>query len=283
MTMYSSPKVNSLSPSHAHPGFVSDSMKRIARGVSERIARRFRRERPPRPFSEFISFRETLAAAKAAGMSVGQYIEGRHSMGHVSSLDQTIEGLGESGLFNEPIDRICEIGPGSGRYLERIRGQLRPRRYEIYETSQEWRGWLVAQYGVTSRACDGRTLAETDSASVGLVHAHKVFSGLPFLTTVSYLREMARVVCDGGWVVFDILTEACLSGSHLDAWFKAAPWNWAWSPHITPRDYVVGFFAARGIVRVASFQVPLFPAVTECMVFRKLSREARGGSVSTED
>jgi hypothetical protein len=243
---------------------------RSARGMWNSALRRFNPKPKPRPFSEFISFTETLKAARAAGLSVGEYIERKHSSGSQTALDQTLDGLAAAGLFNSPIDRICELGPGSGRYLERVVGRCHPGVYEIYETSSEWRKWLVERYGVIARHCDGKTLAETESESVDLIHGHKIFPGLPFLTTASYFREMARVVRSGGWVVFDIMTEACFPPEHLDAWFGEDPWGWAWSPHMVARDYVVGMFAQKGVHLVDSFQVPLFPAVTECMVFRKV-------------
>ena len=83
------------------------------------VLKRFGHRRKSRPFTEFISFNETLAAAKAAGVSVGEYIERKHSTGSRSPLDQTMDGLAALGIFNGPIERVCEIGPGSGRYLEK--------------------------------------------------------------------------------------------------------------------------------------------------------------------
>jgi SAM-dependent methyltransferase len=228
------------------------------------------RMRKSRPFSEFMPFKETLAAAKAAGLSVGEYIERRHLTGSQSARDETIDGMASFGVFTSPIERVCEIGPGSGRYLERTIARCHPRTYEIYETSSEWRNWLIEQYGVIARSCDGRNLAETESGSVDLVHAHKVFSGLPFLVNAYYFREMARVVRDGGWVVFDLMTESCFTKELLDAWFAADPWEWEWSPHMVARDYALNTFTTRGFSLVGSFQVPNFPAVTECIVFRKV-------------
>ena len=244
-------------------------IQRFVRGVFDPVIRLIGHGRTPRPFSEYISFKETLKAAGAAGVSVAEYVERRRSSGGPTGLDRTMDGLEALGVFANPIDRVCELGPGSGRYLERTTQRCQPRFYEIYETSSEWNGWLVERYGVVSRRCDGRTLAETESESIDLIQAHKVFPGLPFLTTASYFREMARVVKSGGWVVFDIMTEACFDRQCLDSWFNADPWAWDWAPHMIARDYTVGAFAERGVALVGSFQVPLFPAVTECMVFRK--------------
>jgi hypothetical protein len=233
------------------------------------ILKRFGSERSPRPFTEFLPFKETLAAAKAAGLSVGDFIESRHRTGARTVVEETMEGLAALGVFEAHIDKICEIGPGSGRYLEKIVARCQPKVYEIYETSNEWRNWLVEQYGVIARQCDGRTLVGTESDSVGLVHAHRVFPGTPFLNTVSNFLEMARVVRPGGWIVFDMMTEECFRPDHLQAWFDADPWKWAWSPHMTSRAYTVQLFAERNVSLVGSFTVPHFPAVTECIVFRK--------------
>ena len=228
-----------------------------------------------RPFSEFIAFKETVKAAKAAGLSVGDYIERKHITGARTPTDLTIDGMASLGVFENPIDRVCEIGPGSGRYLERTKNRCRAEHYEVYETSAEWRDWLVVQHGIIPRKCNGVTLSQTESDSVALVQAHKLFPGLPFLITVSYLQEMARIAKDGGWVVFDIMTEACFTSEYLNAWFDAKPWDWDWAPHLVARDFTVKLFQDRGFSLVGSFKVPLFPAVTECMAFRKVAAQAR--------
>ncbi len=235
------------------------------------VLRRFGHKPKPRPFSEFISFEETLAAAKAAGVSVGDFIERNHLTSSPSALDQTMDGLASFGIFDGAIERVCELGPGStGTW----RGQLRAASLEamkFMETSREWRDRLIDRHHVTARTCDGRTLSETESSSVDLIHAHKLFPGLPFLTTMHYFREMGRIVRDGGWVVFDIMTENCFSRDYLDAWFDANAWNWDWSPHFVGREYAIGVFKEQNISLIGSFQVPLFPAITECMVLRKMS------------
>ncbi len=227
------------------------------------------RKSPQRPFSEYISFKETLEAAKKSGLSVGEFIERKHCDSAVTPLEATVNGWRALGVFESNLERVCEIGPGSGRYLDAVFSHCPPREYEIYETSREWRQWLSERHPVIARTCDGRTLSETPSTSMDLVHANKVFPGLPFLTTMSYLQEMARVVREDGWVVFDVLTETCFSNRHLKAWFDANPWNWAWAPQMISRGYLVNYFAGHGLVLAGSFHIPLFPAVTECMLFRK--------------
>lgn len=246
-----------------------DSRLHWASAIAGKTLRRVRPKPKPRPVSEFIPLKETLRLAKAAGLSVGEYLERRRMSGGQTSLEQTIDGLTALGLFNDRIERICEIGPGSGRCLEQMLARCRPRHYEIYETSGEWRRWLVGQYRVAARDCDGRRLAQTDSGSVGLVHSYKLCPALPFLLNVSYFHEMARVACDEGWIVFDAMTERCFSNEHLTSWFEANPWEWGWEPHLIGRSYTVDLFAGLGASLIGSFLVPIYPAFTECMVFRK--------------
>src|SRR5579862_1172014 len=241
-----------------------------------RVLRRFGHKPKARPFSQFVSFKKTLAAAAAAGLSVSDYIENRHKVGPRTALEITIDSLETLGVFGERIHKVCEIGPGSGRYMEKVIERSHPEHYEIYETSTEWRGWLVEKYGVVSRSCNGHKLSETEDGSMDLVQAHKVFPGLRFLLVASYLREMARVARDGGWIVFDIMTEACFSDQHLDEWFAVDPWHWDWTPGMVGRDFAIKVFADRGVSFVGSFQVAQYPAITECMVFRKNSKSATG-------
>ncbi|GAC1688262.1 MAG: hypothetical protein NVS9B5_27460 [Terriglobales bacterium] len=227
--------------------------------------------RKARPFSDYIAFKETLKAANESGLSVGDYIENKYCPTKPTALDQTFEGMVSLGVFDARIEQVCELGPGSGRYLEKTIAHCHPAYYEIYETSSDWRNWLVSRHNLVARTCDGKSLSATNANSIDLVQAHKLFSGIPFLSTVSYLQEMSRVVSDGGWVVFDIMTEECFRPECLHQWFNANPWEWDWSPHVMPRDFTIRLLLEKGISLVGSFQVPLFPAVTECLVFRKLA------------
>lgn len=244
-----------------------------AQFIATKVLPRLGYRQKARPFSEFIDFKLTLGAAKAAGISVGEFLEYRHIVGPKTALEQTIDGLAALGVFDGNIERVCEIGPGSGRYMERTMARCKPTHYEIYETSREWRDWLVKKYGVTGRKSDWRTLSETATASVDLVQAHKVFPGLASLIMLSYFCEMARVVRNRGWIVFDVMTERCFDPANLQAWFDVNPWEWDWSPRICPLQYVVDMFAGFGVTYVGGFLVPLHPAVTECLVFHRNNLE----------
>jgi hypothetical protein len=149
---------------------------------------------------------QTIHAANLQGQSVCEYVESlwdQHGW-----TDRVIEEMRKAGSLI-PCDRVCEIGPGTGRYLERVLQKVSPRQYDIYETANDWATWLESTYApfVVRQPADGHTLRHTPSGSCGLVHAHGVFVYLPFLHAFEYFVEMARV-CAGGatWSLISILT-----------------------------------------------------------------------------
>jgi hypothetical protein len=225
----------------------------------------------PKPFVEFqdyIPFRATMAAAKEEGLSVGDYIDVRHNLPGITQ--ETIDRLVNMGVLHPGVRRICEIGPGSGRYLRRAMAICKPERYEIYETASEWREYLVQTYPVVAHAANGKSLSATPNQSVDLVHAHKVFPGTPFLTTRRYLAEMARVVAPGGKAVFDFLTEACMNDEIVKRWFEFGGGYQAY-PSIIPAQYVIDLFERSGFVLEGRFFAVMKPGKTECFVFRNQS------------
>jgi hypothetical protein len=222
-----------------------------------------------RTIEDFLPLDETLAGANAAGLTVGDYIDRKHNPG---ATQQRIEQIAKLGVFENQIERVCEIGPGSGRYLEKIIQHCRPGYYEVYETAQDWAAWLVDTYQVVSQPCDRISLVHTPSQSVDLAHSHKLFIGLPFLMTCHYLAEMARVVRHGGWVIFDVLTEDCWDEKNLSAWFSAQPWEWDWTPAVMPKQYLSDYLSRQGLSLVSSFFISQWPGRAEVFIFRKEPR-----------
>lgn len=224
----------------------------------------FELARRNRDHDEFIPFRETLTAASEAGLSVGDYIDATYNV--PGTTQETIERMADLGVF-DGIERVCEIGPGSGRYLEKTLQACNPGYYEIYETAHDWRDWLVQQYGVIAQPTNGVSLAHTPSGSMDLVHAHKVLSSvLNFRTICEYFVEMARVVRDGGTVVFDLATEACLDDAAVERWLAS---SFPLPVSMVAEQYAVDFVGKRGLSLVGSFLVPMEPIKSQYFVFRK--------------
>jgi len=217
-------------------------------------------------FENYIPLKATLTAARAASLPLGDYIDTRYNV--PGSTQQTLDCMAELGVFREPIERVVEIGPGSGRYLHKTLAACHPSAYEIYETAKDWRDWMAQEYGVIAHPANGFSLAQTASNTVDLVQAHKVMPGLPILTVCNYFTEMVRVLRPGGWLVFDVLTERCLSDESLPNWFAARP---TWPRTLVPRDYAVRFFVRRGLAFVGSFTITLVPGITEYLVFQRMA------------
>ena len=226
--------------------------------------------------ANFIPFKQTMEAAHKAGMSVGDYADSVMN-GVPGSSQSTIDKMASVGVFSEPIDTVVEIGPGTGRYLEKTLKAGRPSRYEIYETSEPWSAYLVKEYNVALQRTDGYFLSDTADSSADMVHAHKVFSTVPFIATCCYWHEMARVIRPGGWAVFDVVTEPCLDEGAMLTWAKSGIRNGSF-PAVMPREAAVNFFESKGFTLAGSFIVPMPPGTTELLVFKRVVYSGIGES-----
>lgn len=215
----------------------------------------------------FIPIEDTLAGARRAGLSVGDYID--TVLNNIPGSTQfTVDEMKKLGVFAAPVETVLEIGPGSGRYLEKTIAACSPGRYEIYETSSPWAAFLEREYDVIQQPTDGRGLTATPEDSCDLVHAHKVFSSIPFMPSVRYWGEMVRVARSGAHIVFDIMTEACLDVGTVTKWAASGIDNGAY-PAAMPRAAAMDFFAAKNCDLTGSFLVPMGEGRTETFVFRK--------------
>lgn len=216
----------------------------------------------------YIPYRQTIEEARAAGMSVGDYIDKRHNV--PGATQETIAQMQALGVFDTRIDRVCEIGPGSGRYLEKVMALCHPSRYEFYETAEEWASRLVREFGAIWQPTDSNTLSATTHGSIDLVHAHKVFSVTPFLTTLRYFNEMVRVTRIGGKVVFDIFDEACMDDATMQRWMNVGPRSGTF-PAVLPRTLVLDFMTQRNLQLDGTFTITYTPGITTYYVFTRLA------------
>jgi len=219
--------------------------------------------RKDKDFRDYIPLNKTLADAEEAGLSLGDYIDQRFNV--PGTTKSTIDQMAELGVFSGEIQSVCEIGPGSGRYLEKVINICKPVHYEIYETSKDWREWLVEKYGVVAKTADGASLASTPSHSIDLVHAHKVLYGNPIITICKYMNEITRVVKVDGYAVLDLVTEECLTDDILDRWISSGVDH---AHSMTSKEFAINFFAKRGFQYIGGFIVPMEPGVTEYFVFQ---------------
>jgi ubiquinone/menaquinone biosynthesis C-methylase UbiE len=214
----------------------------------------------------FLSARRTLAAAKRKGLSLCEYIDQYSAEpGTTATIVQSMLSLADLG---DHVDRVCEIGPGTGRFAEPVMAALHPEVYEAYETAADWRAHLRGVPGITLLPADGHSLKPTATNSVDLVHAHRVFVYLPLVVTIGYLQEMARVVKEGGAIAFDIVTESCLDAAATDRWVteNAIIYN------MIPRQWVIDLLDRYGLSLVGTSFAPMSGAKSEYFVFRKRTR-----------
>ncbi|WP_312858126.1 class I SAM-dependent methyltransferase [Pseudonocardia pini] len=160
--------------------------------------------------------------------------------------------------------RVCEIGPGTGRYSEKVIEALHPETYLIYETATDWWPHLRALPHAVVQPCDGHTLTPTPTASIDLVHAQKVFVYLPFETVMGYVDDMIRVARPGGVIAFDVITEECLTDDLVTAWIAAGT---IYRP--VPREWLIEYLGRHGVHFRGSCLVRLVEGRTELLVFRK--------------
>lgn len=220
--------------------------------------------RKDREFQNYIPVRQTLRDAERSGLSLGDYIDSTFNVPGTTQL--TVDKMSELGVFERRISRVCELGPGSGRYLEKVKNLCTPEYYEIYETSKPWREWLVEKYQVTAHATDGVSLSSTPSQSMDLVHTHKMLYGNSILTIFRYLMEMVRVVNHRGVVVFDLLTAECINNELMAKWVESGVDH---AHSMTPRQVALDYFTRHGFHCAGTFIVPMSPGVTEYFVFRR--------------
>jgi SAM-dependent methyltransferase len=211
---------------------------------------------------KYRSARQTMANARKAGLSVSAWIDQTYAEpGATQALVKAM--LSISGLSGK-CDRVCEIGPGTGRFAEEVIAALQPDAYEIYETERSWIPVLRKLPNAVIRHCDGRTLSQTADASIDLVHAQKVFTYLPFFATAGYITEMARVVRPGGTVAFDVASENCLDDPTVLAWIEQGTIY-----HPFPKAWAVDFLQRRGLTLLGSETTPMPPGRSELLVFRR--------------
>lgn len=204
-----------------------------------------------------------MTAARRAGLSVCDYID--QYSAEPGATSATVQAMLRLAQLGDRVDRVCEVGPGTGRYAEHVIAALKPGAYEVYETATDWLPHLRELPSVELMPADGHSLSPTASESIDLVHAHKVFVYIPLVVTVGYLREMARVARPGGVVAFDVVTENCMDETVTERWVAEGATLYS----MIPRQWVIDLLDRSGLALVGSAFAPLSGGRTELLVFRK--------------
>jgi hypothetical protein len=217
------------------------------------------------PVTLYIPAAETVSAAKEAGLSVCDYVE--LLWNQKGRTAHVIEEMRNAGCFKD-CKTVCEIGPGTARYLETL-NEIHYRRYEFYELADDWASWIANTYGpkVIRRPTNGHTLAATADDFCDLVASHGVFVYLPMLRVLEYIKECARATRTGGYIVFDCLTEQEFPPETVDAWLSDS----ARYPVIIPTAVLLNYCERLGLSLVADFRVKYGAGLSRYFIFRRSS------------
>jgi SAM-dependent methyltransferase len=184
----------------------------------------------------YISAYETVKNAKSEDLSVCDYVE--KMWNQVGETQKIINSMEKYGTFEYNNPTICEIGAGTGRYMEKVIDKCNPAKYESYETAKDWSDWLQNTYPIISHPTNGFSLKSTIDNSIDIVHAHGVFVYLKFLDNIRYFNEIIRIIKPNGVIIFDCYTEECMTTELLNNWLQSKH-NF---PVVLPNDYVISYF-----------------------------------------
>lgn len=219
----------------------------------------------------YIDAKTTVKAAREAGVSLCCYLEGKETDPRKRvRRDGIIAAMGEADVFAGS-KNICEIGAGTGMYLEKVLEIARPERYEVYETDSGWRAYLKSTYGSSEDTqfvfhnADGSSLASSSDGQFDLVHAHGVFVYLPVLATFKYINEIARVSDNGAFVVFDCYLDTSFELQSAMNWLKT---QWVF-PVIIPYKLLVDYCDSCSLKFISSFQSIHGASHVDYLIFQK--------------
>ncbi|HVE76718.1 MAG TPA: class I SAM-dependent methyltransferase [Actinomycetota bacterium] len=238
-------------------------LKRVARSTFRRLGFDLVSTGAARE-STYIEADATIAAARSAGVSVTAYVEDLWDQ--QGATKRVIDWMAQVGCLGG-VTNVLEIGPGTGRYLERVLEKTHCSRYEIYETAQDWSKWLSGRYGptVAVRSADGHSLSATADKTCELVHAHGVFVYLNVLNTYEYLFEMDRVCAPGGVLVFDFYPAEAFDEKTARAWL-AHPERYA---TVIAEANIRDLFIRRGYTVLGEMDNPHGRGVSRYLALRK--------------
>ena len=215
----------------------------------------------------YISAKETIINAQKQGLSVCDYVEKKWNQ--EGETQKVIDNMEKLGAFEYPKPNVCEIGAGTGRYMEKVIEKCNPTRYESYETASDWSDWLQKEYSIISQPTDGFSLKATANKSMDLIHTHGVFVYLPFFDSLRYFREIERVTTTNSYIVFDCITEDCLGKKSLNKWLNS-DYNY---PRILPEKYIFDFFPSNKYKFVGNFFALYGQGKSKYFVFKRINHD----------
>jgi CDP-glycerol glycerophosphotransferase (TagB/SpsB family)/ubiquinone/menaquinone biosynthesis C-methylase UbiE len=219
----------------------------------------------------FLNAKDTYQKAKNIGKSIGDYLEmedAKRNVRHFGRRDRIINKIIENVSYIDGL-RVLEIGPGTGRYMEKILQHYPNCNYEIYETASDWVSYLNDMYAKKYKLCihpaDGSKLSATETASCDIVHAHAVFVYLPCAVILSYLNEMVRVLKKDGVIIFDILSSSDFDINNLESFIDAG----YLFPVIFPNSIFEQWMSLNNLILIEQFNEIYGPYHSNYYIFKR--------------
>ena len=211
----------------------------------------------------YISAKKTVKNAQNEGLSVCDYVE--KIWNQAGETKKVIDSMEKFNVFEKTNPTVCEIGAGTGRYMEKIIEKCNPQKYESYETASDWAEWLENNYNIISLETDGFSLKNTNDNSIDIIHSHGVFVYLPFFDSLRYFKEITRVTNANSYIVFDCITEDCLDKNSLNKWLNSA-YNF---PRMLPEKYIFDFFPSDKYRLIGNFFTPYGQGKSKYFIFKR--------------
>lgn len=186
------------------------------------------------------------------------------------SYDAMVNRIFEVVQLDDSQSTICEIGPGTGKFMEKFIQKYKPKKYEFYEINKDLAQYLEETYDndyceVKRLDSDGMSLKKTPSESISMVFAGNVWPILEYTKTYSYWLEMIRVCESGGYIVFDTCTEDTYTEDVLSNQ-NCAVNEW----RCYPKSIIEKTFGSRGLQLIDRTEIEYGNHVKTLYVFRKL-------------
>ena len=211
----------------------------------------------------YISANDTVKEAKKLGLSVCDYVE--RQWDQVGETEKVIDTMEKFGVFENANPIICEIGAGTGRYIEKVIAKCNPQKYESYETADDWAEWLQKEYNIISHKSDGFSMQNSEDSSIDIIHAHGVFVYIPFFDSLRYFKEIDRVTKKNSYIIFDCITDDCLYNKWLNNWLDS---KYSY-PRLLPEKYILDFFPDDNYKLIGNFFTPYGQGKSKYFVFKK--------------
>lgn len=187
------------------------SVKRIARALASRalgpLGLEVRGVEPPPPDARAWAFPYLVEQARLRGMDVNDYQETLDGWEPAASRFEAL-----LGRHLQAGSRVCEIGPGTGRWSRHVAARIPGGELHLVDHSP-WlcdflRGYFATEPRIRVNLNDGVHLGALEDGSLDLVFSVGSFVAMNLGVIMRYAQEIRRALRGGGVAVLDYIDVA---------------------------------------------------------------------------